>query len=1086
MLATALLATGPILADTVVQFAFRQGLSDAEPLDANLRLFRSAKPDQQLHQELTAEVGRFGRGLLGSHMDQIIPSGGTRYAHPWVGGQLLRDQRVNLRFYGATDDALLDKASIVAGTWPTARPTGGRVAAVVVPEPMASSYGLDVGDSLPLSLGQNDTEPEFWLEVAGIIAAADDGDRFWFGDRSPLRASSDARHVANFSVLLPAELLFELAESWFSPSDVSFEWYLLLSTSHISINESQGLQARLNKIDRVGWTLGEHRIRIESNLLETLGGFDDQAQAIRGPLLALTSAIMLMALYYVVMAAALSLQQVEGEFATLRGRGASSRQLFRLQMLEGALIGLVALASGPGLAWSLVSALTLWGPLAGTSQTDWVIRVTSSAWLAALTGSVVCVGSLLLPLPGMLRRTIVAHQQRLSRANRRPWWQRYYLDLFILLGGLLLVWRLRTAGSIVGGDWQQPRVDWLLLLAPLALMLGAATVMLRLFPYLLNLSARLASLGRGLPAALAMWQAAREPAHFARLVLLLTMAMALGLFSSGIDAALAVNELDRARYASGSDIRLAIPGLSTAVSVASATGIEETAVAWRNGGSLTTRIGSTNPRFDLLAIDPGSFDMVAEFRPDFADSPMPELLQKLQASLQSAAFPLHGNLARVGAWVLIAPDLLDGYSFKVKLKTAQDAYFSVPLRWSARVNRSDPPDSLPERSFLDSAGPEMEAEWYFLDGPLPEMTPRHLPLSVHSIWILWRKNQFWSGSPIGLDDLSIIDEAGKMMVAEPFESELNWFGVTETFTTSLDFARPHGGLSHLMLHVTGFGLRPNRWYGVNQAAPMARPAIPALVSRRFAETARLNTGDPVATWVDSAPTSFEVVGIVDYFPSLYEQQDAGFLITNRKIVLAHLNGLRDAATTSNEIFVDGVPALSESSLVDEMPELFARQTRFWEAEAIRQRIKSDPMALGLRGATLFAYLMTLSLSLVAFAAYFSTNARRRRPMFGVLRALGLSRRQLYLALFWEQLVLVLSGLTLGLMLGLLLNRLTLPGLPLSLGGQPPAPPFLAPTNWTAVGQIYLTLAVAFVLLLGIAVARLWRAKLHRTLRVGEE
>ena len=47
-------------------------------------------------------------------------------------------------------------------------------------------------------------------------------------------------------------------------------------------------------------------------------------------------------------------------------------------------------------------------------------------------------------------------------------------------------------------------------------------------------------------------------------------------------------------------------------------------------------------------------------------------------------------------------------------------------------------------------------------------------------------------------------------------------------------------------------------------------------------------------------------------------------------------------------------------------------------------------------------------------------------------------------------------------------------------------PFLAATDWGAVVQIYLTLTIAFLISLGMAVFLLWRTQIHRVLRVGEE
>lgn len=1086
ILSTALLATAPVLIDAVLAFGLRRTLANADPLAANLRLFESAEPSQAVYRALSEEVERFAQAQFGPHLEQIIPSGGTRYVHPWLDTQILTDQRVNLRFYGATDAMLRDKTTLVAGTWPTVGQIEEKVAAVVIGEPMALSYELQVGDRLPLSIRQNGVEPELWLEVAGIIKPVDGQDRFWFGDLSPMKAQSDARYVAQFTALVPEELLFLVADAWFRPSDISFEWLLLLSPAGLTVKELPALRARLANLEDGEWRMGDSSVRIETELPLTLSSFEAQSTGVRAPLLALTSTAVLLALYYVVMAAALSLQQVEREFATLRGRGASGWQLYQLQLLEGGLISLVAVAAGPGLAWLFVSLLTVWGPLADVRQAEWLLRLPSAAWLAALIGGVVCLASLLIPVPVMLRRSIVAYQHILSRTNRKPWWQRYYLDLFILLGGTALAWRLQSAGSILGGSLEQPRLDWLLLLAPLALLLGGATILLRIFPFLLSIAGRLAGLGRGLPVALAMWQAARNPTHFARLVLLLTLAMALSLFSNGLNTALDLNETDRARYAAGGDLRLASAGLNAAADLATVPGIEETAPAWRSQGSLTTSIGSSNPRFDLLAIDPEPFGAVAYFRPDFAAQPMPDLLDELHDPLDLTMPALPGTPTRLGVWLLIPPYAFNGYSFKAKVRTQQAAYLTVSLKPSAELSEVPLPETTFDPSITGFSERDVESVWFYFDAALPRLASAHFPLSFHSIWMQWRDNRIWSGSPIGVDDLTAVDENGLLVVADSFESDLSWYGVTDTITTSMANTSPHGGSSYLMLNPTGQGLRPNRWHGIVRSSELAESPLPALVSRAFAEIARVQAGDPIATWVDSVPTNFEVVGVVDHFPSLYEEEDAGFLVTDRESMLHHVNGVRETSTTSNGIFLKATLAVTEAATEAALPGLFARETQIWEAEEIRETIKSDPLALGLRTVTLFASIVTTGLSLVGFGVYAYMNARRRRPIYGVLRALGLSRRQLYATLLWEQMALILSGLTLGTILGLLLNRLALPGLPITLGGRPPVPPFLLQTDWIGAAQIYLVLAAAFLVLLGVTVFMLWRSQLHRELRVGEE
>jgi ABC-type antimicrobial peptide transport system permease subunit len=114
------------------------------------------------------------------------------------------------------------------------------------------------------------------------------------------------------------------------------------------------------------------------------------------------------------------------------------------------------------------------------------------------------------------------------------------------------------------------------------------------------------------------------------------------------------------------------------------------------------------------------------------------------------------------------------------------------------------------------------------------------------------------------------------------------------------------------------------------------------------------------------------------------------------------------------------------------------------------------------------------------------STRQRAANYSILRALGLSPGQLYTTLLVEQIILVLSGLALGTILGILLNQLTLSGLPLRLGELDTIPPFIVQTDWTLIIRVYITLVIAFLISLGMAILFLWRVKIHRVLRIGDE
>jgi ABC-type lipoprotein release transport system permease subunit len=1324
MLAVTLLASGPVMVESILDFSLRRTLISSEPIEANLRLLTSIEPDASVFQTLDGNVQGIIHSRFRRYLGQIVLKGETRWSYPWLQGIASKDQRVNLSFYGLDDRILLGRVGFISGGWPEEVRPSENVIATVIGSSMAKVYGLEVGDRLPLSIDSTAEQPNIWIEVSGIIRPLDYGDAFWFGAYSPLRSQADARYQAQYNVLVPAQSFFDLAADFFPASDTQMVWHVLLSPDVIKIDDVPDIQEQLHAIVPELEALG---LRLETGLSETVQGFAMRTEPVRVPLYLLISTVVLLALYYVLMVATLSLRQANREFAVLLSRGASTWQLTSVKLVEAVVICGVALLSGPGLAVVLMRGLILFGPLADTSQEYWVLQLPQAAWLAAVVGAVACLLSLFGPLPGAVRRSIVAYGQTLSRSDRLLWWQRYYLDVVLLLAGLILLWRLRIYGGILSESGAGPQVDWLLLLAPLALLLGTATIMLRVFPLLLQLMARLVSETPGLPSALALWQAARDPGHIARLVLLLTLAMALGSLSSGLNVALDRNEVDRAYYATGGDLRLLLTPegqgsinqgtVSEAKFVAqSIPGVNSLTGVLRTTGSLQLTIENAHPTFDVLAVEPQALQKVSRFRRDFADRSVLSLLDQLdQAEAgELPAFQLPGHPIRIGMWLLAPFDgqlfvdplvrsetvTLNELSLLVKLSTAQGEIITVQLS--------------PENPAVP-----LKNGWQYFQGQLPSLTDSNYPVSLLSFWFRNREGAsfYYTILPqLAIDGLTIMDgPTGEEITIGVFEAggpnwaimgpEINltmdgrypqagearllldfglsemditsWMGfnlvegtlalegdgtsppdtqalgletqdenpiplpghprqlgvwlvapISGQFEVGAEIRRPVGDLETVDIEVrlrtqhgevfsfplqtkekdpqTGyiqdqwqyfwtdltnfsedqyplvlesFGLRiqdyaylprlalddmtiidtdgeganviqefeglsppywslePSRKVGYAKFDTRGRsgnalflmfddygdlgelgwlsvypvrerpsipgvetdteefqeadgdkqdPIVPVLASPAFLAITQAEVGDRIGAWASSKSLILEVVDVVQYFPTMMEEKDAGFVITLRDVILPYLNRSDYLVYNVNEFFLSTEKGVSSPDLVNKIQSSAGLDLQILDAETLRQTIKADPLALGLRSVTSLGYLLTSVLSLVGFGTYFYMSVRQRRKMYGVLRAIGMSSAQIYGSLLLEQVVLILCGLALGTGLGVLLNQLTLPGLPISLGGQPPIPPFLAETDWPGVIRIYLTLTIAFLLSLGLATFSLSRARLHQVLRVDEE
>jgi hypothetical protein len=383
--------------------------------------------------------------------------------------------------------------------------------------------------------------------------------------------------------------------------------------------------------------------------------------------------------------------------------------------------------------------------------------------------------------------------------------------------------------------------------------------------------------------------------------------------------------------------------------------------------------------------------------------------------------------------------------------------------------------------------------WNYFEGSLPALPPTAYPLSLHSLWFQGHATRL--GEPIAkslgvfIDELQVIDAAtGQPTVVEDFESDtrtmfLNtaeedstWYGLFSQPAT-VSRGQGHWGQGIWVASTRTAPTLPARLRQTWIAAP-----LPALASPAFVAATGLQTGDRVRAQVHDAEVDFRIAGTVRHFPTMYEELDAGFLVTSRDLLLAMLNDSSLRSTNPNEVLLQ----TDERTSLDRLASMVPALSQSWQAESERKALKANPLALGLRATTFFGSALMILLSLVGFATHFYLSVRQRETLYGVMRAMGMSARQLYGSIVIEQAVLVLTGLILGTGLGLLLNRITLPRLPVSLGDRQPVPPFIPREDWLAVGGLYLLLAAALLLILALVTALLRRARLHRVLRIGQE
>ena len=248
----------------------------------------------------------------------------------------------------------------------------------------------------------------------------------------------------------------------------------------------------------------------------------------------------------------------------------------------------------------------------------------------------------------------------------------------------------------------------------------------------------------------------------------------------------------------------------------------------------------------------------------------------------------------------------------------------------------------------------------------------------------------------------------------------------------------------------------------------------------------LNIGDTIHLVVDTfgrrVGIDFEVVGVFDLFPTWYptDEEKGPLFVGNLDYIFQEAGGqypynvwLRTDPSVTYEEIAEGVRNLG----LDVVTWRGARQT------IIREQQR--PQRQGLFGVLSVGFVAAGLLTVLGFTMYAFFSFRRRTIELGVLRAIGLSTRQMMLFLGWELMLLVLVGIGAGTGLGVWISKLFIPYL--QVGSEPAAriPPFVVQIPWPSVFHFYILFGALFFGALSILTMLLLRMRIFEAIKLGE-
>ena len=476
---------------------------------------------------------------------------------------------------------LQDHIRILEGHFPQADPTPEGAIEVLLSQRLAEKLGLQPGEDYILFAESKKTEEgrrkrvQVPIRIAGIWEAIDNRDPYWFYDPVAFEKVlfiPEESFVRNLAPKLEDEVYLAV-------------WYLIFNGEAVHTQQAPELLGRIVTTEtQVASLLPSTSLDISPK--DALLKYRQQAQVLTILLYVFSIPIVGLVLYFIALISSMVVQRQRNEIAVLKSRGTSNLQILGIYLLEGVLTGIIALAVGPfggRLIAQIMGNIKSFLAIVRRPPLPVVIS-TYSLRLGAIAIGLAILTSLI-PALSAARFTIVSYKQELARSLRRPFWQRYFLDLIILAAPLYGYYLLRQQGTIslrgagaTGNPFQNP----LLFLVPTLFIFAMALLFMRFFPLLMRALAWLCQFIGGVSPLLALRHLARSAQYYTGPLLLLILTLSLAAFSASMAKTLDTSLHDQAYYRTGGDVLLIETGWSaseTSGSSTSAPGAEGGTVA---------------------------------------------------------------------------------------------------------------------------------------------------------------------------------------------------------------------------------------------------------------------------------------------------------------------------------------------------------------------------------------------------------------------------------------------------------------------------------------------------------------------------
>lgn len=416
---------------------------------------------------------------------------------------------------------------------------------VILTDESLRSTGLTVGETYEIS---NAFKPENTLKirVTGAFNVKKGSDSYWsegLDDAYVSTAFADYDTVIGEGIDSGVINVVSMSERY------------AIDYPNIEMTSLDSVLSKLKEQDKV---YSENNVVLDVPAISIFEEYADRSETLQLLLWLVQIPVMLMIVFYLFMVSQLNVEQEKNEIAVFKSRGASSAQILLIYALESLVLGIATAIIGPFIGYGLCHVLGASnGFLEFVNRTALPIKFTIDAFLYSLLAVGVFFVTTMLPIVPATRTTIVAHKASKAKTAKRPLWDKAFLDIILIVSSVgWLYYYNKTQENLAaeGMTNASATVNPLLFIASTAFILGAALLVVRIYPFVVRFIYKVGKRVWSPAQYISLNNIGRSSSGRERFIMaFLMLTVALGLFFANTARALNRNAEQTANYMVGCD-----------------------------------------------------------------------------------------------------------------------------------------------------------------------------------------------------------------------------------------------------------------------------------------------------------------------------------------------------------------------------------------------------------------------------------------------------------------------------------------------------------------------------------------------------